>query len=74
MNTHLPYAVVTPLRKAASYEPRIAILGILGDTWPTRGMYGIYVAVRGSYALMGLRDTFCHVKSAPYTVVSSTWR
>ena len=24
------YAVVTPLRKAASYEPRIAILGILG--------------------------------------------
>ena len=25
-------AVVTPLRKAASYEPRIAILGIWGDT------------------------------------------
>ena len=32
-----PYAVVTPLRKAASYEPRIAILGIWGDTWLTRG-------------------------------------
>ena len=47
-------AVVTPLRKATSYEPRIAILGIWGDTWLTRGKYGIYVAVRGSYgALMG---------------------
>ena len=43
----LPNAVVTPLRKAASYEPRIAILGIWGDTWLTRGKYGIYVAVRG---------------------------
>ena len=43
------YAVVTPLRKAASYEPRIAIIGIWGDTWLTRGKYGIYVAVRGSY-------------------------
>ena len=40
-------AVVTPLRKAASYEPRIAILGIWGDTWLTRGKYGIY-NVRGS--------------------------
>ena len=47
-------AVVTPLRKAASYEPRIAILEIWGDTWLTRGKYGIYVAVRGSYeALTG---------------------
>ena len=47
------YAVVTPLRKAASYEPRIAILGIWGDiyTWLTRGKYGIYVAVRGSYGV-----------------------
>ena len=53
------YAVVTPLRKAASYEPRIAILGIWGDTWLTRGKYGIYVAVRGSYGpLRGLRDAF----------------
>ena len=43
------YAMVTPLRKAASYEPRIAILGIWGDTWLTRGKYGIYVAVHGSY-------------------------
>ena len=48
------YAVVRPLRKAASNEPRIAILGIWGDTWLTRGKYGIYVAVRGSYeALTG---------------------
>ena len=46
------YAVVTPLRKAASYEPRIAILGIWGDTWLTRGNYGIYVAVRGSYGAL----------------------
>ena len=44
----MPYAVVTPLRKSASYEPRIAILGFWGDTWLTRGKYGIYVAVRGS--------------------------
>ena len=48
---HEPNAVVTPLRKAASYEPRIAILGIWGDTWLTRGKYGIYVAVRGSYGV-----------------------
>ena len=45
-------AMVTPLRKAASYEPRIAILGIWGDTWITRGKYGIYVAVRGSYGAL----------------------
>ena len=45
-------AVVTPLCKAASYEPRIAILGILGDTWLTRGKYGIYVAARGSYGVL----------------------
>ena len=45
-------AMVTPLRKAASYEPRIAILGIWGDTWLTRGKYGIYVAVRGSYGAL----------------------
>ena len=44
-------AVVTPLRKAASYEPRIANLGIWGDTWLTRGKYGICVAVRGSYGV-----------------------
>ena len=47
----ISYAVVTPLRKAASYEPRIVILGIWGDTWLTRGKYGIYVAVRGSYGV-----------------------
>ena len=46
------YAVVTPLRKATSYEPRIAILGIWGDTWLTRGKYGIYVAVRCSYGTL----------------------
>ena len=49
-------AVVTPLRKAASYEPRIAILGIWGDTWLTLGKYGIYVVVTGP--LRGLRDAF----------------
>ena len=46
------YAVVTPLRKAASYEPRITIFGIWSDTWLTRGKYGIYVAVRGSYGAL----------------------
>ena len=45
------YAVVTPLHKAASYEPRIASLEIWGDTWLTRGKYGIYVSVRGSYGV-----------------------
>ena len=44
-------AVVTPLRKAASYESRIAILGIWGDTWLTRGKYGIYVVVTGPLTL-----------------------
>ena len=58
-------AVVTPLRKAASYEPHrhIAILGIRGDTWLTRGKYGIYVAVRGCYGpLLGPRDAFWNVE------------
>ena len=45
-------AVVTPLRKAASYEPRIAILGIWGNSWLTRGKHGIYVAVRGIYGAL----------------------
>ena len=66
------YAVVTPLRKAASYELRIAILGIWGDTWLTRGKYGIYVVVTGP--LWGLRDAFCHVQSARSTALSPTWR
>ena len=57
-------AVVTPLRKATSYEPRIAILGIWGDTWLTRGKYGIYVAVRCSYgALNG--STYMYVTFLP---------
>ena len=43
--------MVTPLHKATSYEPRIAILGIWDDTWLTRGKYGIYVAVSGSYGI-----------------------
>ena len=47
-----PNAVVTPLRNAASYEPRIAILGIWCDTWLTRGKYGFYVAVCGSYGAL----------------------
>ena len=51
-NNFVSNAVVTPLRKAASYEPRIAILGIWGDTWLARGKYGIYVAVRGSYGAL----------------------
>ena len=45
-------AVVTPLSKAASYEPGIVILGIWGDTWLTRGKYGINMAVRGSYGAL----------------------
>ena len=45
-------AVIAPLRKAASYEPRITILGIWGDTWLTRGKHGIYVAVRSSYGAL----------------------
>ena len=75
-----PNAVVTPLRNAASYEPRIAMLGIWGDTWLTRGKYGIYVAVRGSYgALTGstwrlLEILRRKVKSALSTVVSPIWR
>ena len=68
-------AVVTPLRKAASYEPRIAISGIWGDTWLIRGKYGICVAVRDSYGpLRGLRDAFWYVKSALSTAVPPTWR
>ena len=56
-----------------SKPPRIAILGIWGDTWLNRGKYGIYVTV-AVYAVF-LRDAFwkvCHVKSALYTVVSPT--
>ena len=82
------YAVVTPLRKATSYEPRIAILGILGDTWLTRGKYGIYVAVRGSYgALTGstwrllprkispiyCRVSYVAVTRIPSLVMRNTW-
>ena len=68
--------MVTPLRKTAWYKSRISILGIWGDTWLTRGKYGIYVAVHGSYGapLRGLRDAFCHVKSALSTAVTPTWR
>ena len=56
--------MVTPLRKGGSYEPRIAILGIWGDTWLTRGKYGIYVAVRGSYgALTGCMWRFLEILS-----------
>ena len=68
-------AVVIPLRKAAPYEPRIAILGIWGDIWLTRGKYGIYVwkYVVVTVPLRVLRDAFwkfCHVKSALSTIVS----
>ena len=83
-----PNAVVTPLRKATSYEPRIAILGIWGDTWLTRGKYSIYVAVRGSYgALMGstwrllphkispiyCRVSYVAVTRIPSLVLRNTW-
>ena len=57
--------MVTPLRKAASHEPRISILGIWGDTWLTRGKYGIYVAVRGSYGVY--EDTL--VSAAKYVAL-----
>ena len=66
-------AVVTPLRKAASYEPRIAILGIWGDTWLTRANTAStwqYVVVTGP--LRGLCDAFCRVKSALSTAVAVT--
>ena len=62
--------MVTPLRKAASYEPRIAIFEIWGDTWLTLGKYGIYVAVRGSYGALTPSGKFCNVKSALFTVVA----
>ena len=33
--------------------PRMShVFGIWGDTWLTRGKYGIYVAVRGSYGAL----------------------
>ena len=81
------YVVVTPLRKAASYEPLIAILGIWGDTWLTRGKYGIYAAVRGSYgALTGsmwhlpckispiyCRVSYVAVARIPSLVLRNTW-
>ena len=61
-------AVVTPLRKAASYEPRIAILGIWGDTWLTRGKYSIYVVVTGS--MWRLLEILPHKISTFYCRVS----
>ena len=88
LNQTTHYAVVTPLRKAASYEPHIAILGIWGDTWLTRGKYGIYVAVRGSYgALTGstwrllprnvspiyCRVSYVAVTRIPSFVLRNTW-
>ena len=49
--------------KGASYEPRIAILGIWSDTWLTRGKYGIYVEyVVVTGPLRGLRDAFWKVE------------
>ena len=68
--SHLAYkspsrnAVVTPLRKAALYEPRIAILGIWGDTWLTTvantASTWQYVVVTGP--TRGLRDAFWKVE------------
>ena len=80
--------MVTPLCKAASYEPCIAILGIWGDTWLTRGKYGINVAVRHSYgALTGstwrllphkispiyCRVSYVAVTRIPSLVLRNTW-
>ena len=73
---NIVYAVVTPLRKAmhwvlwATYSH---FRDAWGDTWLTRGKYGTYVAVRGSYGATITEvydDAFCHVKSEPSTVVS----
>ena len=64
--------MVTPLRKAASYEPRIAILGIQGDTCLARGKYAStwqYVVVTGP--LRGLRDAFCRVSYVVVTMIPS---
>ena len=76
-------AAATPLRKAASYEPRIAILGILGDTWLTRGKYGIYmyVVVTGSKWRLLPRQTqpylgrvsYVAVTRIPSLVLRNTW-
>ena len=72
-------AVVTPLRKAASYEPRIAILGIWGDTWLTRSKYGIYVAVRGSYGVYvtpnarKISPIYCRVSYVAVTRIPSLY-
>ena len=81
--SHLHNAVVTPLRKAALYEPRIAMLGIWGDTWLTRGKYGIYVAVRGSYVVrlphkklissIYCRVPYVAVTRIPSLVLRNTW-
>ena len=76
--------MVTPLRKAASYEPRISVLGIWGDTWLTRGKYGIYVAVRGSYGVyvtpsarkispIYCRVSYVAVTRIPSLVLRNTW-
>ena len=73
--------MVTPLRKAASYDQRIAILGIWGDTWLTRGKYGIYVGVRGSYGALlprKISPIYCRVSYVavtriPSLVLRNTW-
>ena len=87
-NHFITNAVVTPLRKIASYEPRIAILWIWGNKWLTCGKYGIYVAVRGSYgALTGstwrllprkINPIYCRVSYVavtriPSLVLHNTW-
>ena len=70
-------AVVTPLHKAASYEPRLAILGIWGDTWLTRGKYGISVVVTGStWRLLEMSKccvSYVAVMRIPSLVLRNTW-
>ena len=68
--------------------PRIAILGIWGDTWLTCGKYGIYVAVCGSYGALtgsswhllesGFSPIYCRVSymvvtRIPSLVLRNTW-
>ena len=78
---HNTSAVVTPLHKAASYEPRIAILGSWGDTWLTRGKYGIYVVVTEStwrllphkISPIYYRVSYVAVTRIPSLVLRNTW-
>ena len=78
-------AVVTPLRKAASNEPRKAILGIWGDTvsnsWQIRYLRGSYGALTGStwrllprkISPIYCRVSYVAVTRIPSLVLRNTW-